>query len=67
MNLSKIDTYLSSLSRSLSLVLEEFYKSIEACGVSAATSKGFNKLEEKFEKCKQEYYEVFYKDIQKKM
>lgn len=45
LNLSKVDTYLSSLSRSLSLVLEEFYKNIEACGVSAVTSKGFDKLE----------------------
>ena len=44
-NLSKVDTYLSSLSRSLSLVLEEFYKTIEACGVSAVTGKGFDKLE----------------------
>lgn len=40
-NLSKVDTYLSSLSRSLSLVLEEFYKNVEACGVSAKTGKGF--------------------------
>lgn len=62
-NLSKIDTYLSSLSRSLSLVLEEFYKQIEACGVSSYTGKGFDKLLTKVEKCKLEYYEVFYAEI----
>jgi len=67
LNLSKVDTYLSSLSRSLSLVLEEFYKNIEACGVSAGTGKGFDKLEAKFEKCKNEYYEVFYVEVQNKL
>ena len=67
LNLAKVDTYLSSLSRSMSLVLEEFYKNIEACGVSAVTSKGFDKLDSKFEACKKEYYEVFYKEIQKKL
>jgi hypothetical protein len=52
-SLSKVDSYLSSLSRSMSLVLEEYYKSnkiyhsynkldIDACGVSAHTSKGFD-------------------------
>lgn len=43
-NLSKVDTYLSSLSRSLSLVLEEYYKNVEACGVSAKTGKGFEHM-----------------------
>ena len=43
-SLSKVDTYLSSLSRSLSLVLEEFYKNIVAYGVSSHTGKGFDIL-----------------------
>lgn len=48
-------------------MLEEFYKNIEACGVSAANGKGFDKLEAKFEKCRIEYQEVFYKEIEKRL
>jgi hypothetical protein len=63
-NLSKVDTYLSSLSRSLSLVLEEFYRNVEACGLSARTGKGFEHLiNEKVPKCRSEYFEVFHKDM----
>jgi len=40
--LSEVDTYLSSLSRSMSLVLEEFYGKIISYGVSAMTGKGFD-------------------------
>lgn len=66
-SLSKVDSYLSSLSRSLSLVLEEFYKNIDACGISAVTGKGFDGLIPKFEKAKQEYYDVFYAELQVKL
>lgn len=66
-NLSKVDTYLSSLSRSLSLVLEEFYKNILACGVSASTGKGFERLNEKIATSKKEYFDVFYAEISKKI
>ncbi len=67
-NLSKVDTYLSSLSRSLSLVLEEFYKNVEACGVSAKTGKGFESMIElKIPKCRNEYFEVFHKELLQKM
>ena len=63
-----MDSYLSSLSRSLSLVLEEFYKNVEACGVSARTGKGFEALiNEKIPKCKEEYYEVFYKEMEQRL
>lgn len=40
--LSKENNYLSSLSRSMSLVLEEFYSNILSIGVSAYTLKGFD-------------------------
>ncbi len=67
-NLSKVDTYLSSLSRSLSLVLEEYYKNVEACGVSAKTGKGFeHMIQVKIPKWRQEYYEVFHQEMQEKL
>lgn len=40
--LSQVDNYLSSLSRSMSLVLEEFYANILSIGVSALKQKGFD-------------------------
>jgi GPN-loop GTPase len=39
--LTKCDNYLASLSRSMSLVLEEFYQQVPSTGVSAVTGKGF--------------------------
>lgn len=63
-SVSKVDTYLSSLSRSLSLVLEEFYKNIDAVGVSALTGEGLDKLVLATDKARQEYYDVFYKEFQ---
>ena len=66
-SLSKVDTYLSSLSRSLSLVLDEFYKNVDACGVSATVGKGFDSLVESFDKSRDEYYSVYYKEIEKRM
>lgn len=66
-SLSKVDNYLSSLSRSLSLVLDEFYKNVDACGVSAQVGKGFDQLIESFSKSRKEYYEVYYKEIEKRM
>lgn len=66
-SLSKVDTYLSSLSRSLSLVLEEFYKNIDACGVSAHTGKGFDSLIASFDKGRTQYYELFYCEVEKRL
>jgi hypothetical protein len=51
----------------LSLVLEEFYKNIDACGVSAYTGKGFEPLIEGFTKSTKEYYEIFYPEIEKRL
>ena len=57
-SLSKVDNYLSSLSRSLSLVLDEFYKNVDACGVSANVGKGFDNLVVTFDKSREEYYNL---------
>ena len=54
--LSLVDTYLSSLSRSMSIVLEEFYANILSYGVSALTKKGFGEdLINKFDEAKKGY------------
>ena len=67
-SLSQVDTYLSSLSRSMSLVLEEFYSHILSIGVSALTQKGFDKeLLDKFDQAKKEYDEIFLPEVQKKL
>ena len=63
-SLGKCNNYLSSLSRSMSLVLEEFYCNILSIGVSSVTKKGFDDgLLEKFAQAKKEYDEVFLPEI----
>lgn len=63
-SLGKCNNYLSSLSRSMSLVLEEFYSNILSVGVSSTTKKGFDDgLLEKFDQAKKEYDEVFLPEI----
>jgi GTPase len=42
--LNKNSDYISSYSRSLCLVLEEFYKTIKLCGVSSQSGEGFDDL-----------------------
>ena len=66
--LSLVDTYLSSLSRSMSLVLEEFYAQILSTGVSALTLKGMDEsFIAKLAEARKEYDEVFLPEIQQKL
>lgn len=53
--LSRETSYVASLSRSMSLAMEEFYKNLRHCGVSAVTGQGC----EDFEKCVREAAEEF--------
>ena len=47
--------FMTSLMSSMSLVLEEFYNNLRACGVSAMTGDGMEVFFEKVEEARQEY------------
>jgi len=66
-DLKKNETYLSSLSRSMSLVLDEFYKDINAVYLSSKTGDGFPDLFKAVEKAREEYYNVFLPDLEKRL
>lgn len=53
------DSYMSSLTRSMSLVLAEFYATIRAVGVSAVSGEGMPKLFEAIQDLTVEYNEVY--------
>ena len=61
--LSRQDNYLSTLSRSMSLVLEEFYNQVPHIGVSSTMGKGFDKIIPTAEQLKQEYFTVFLPEL----
>jgi GTPase SAR1 family protein len=52
-------SFSASFSRSMSLVLEEFYENIPHVGVSAATGQGMSELFTSIEKCRKEYVEEY--------
>ena len=53
------DSYMSSLTRSMSLVLDEFYATIKTVGVSAVSGEGMPKLFEAIKELSKEYDEVY--------
>ena len=59
--------YLGSLSRSLCLALDTFYKDLNYLFVSSITGAGFEELAPKFEKLRLEYFDVYYKDLLEKL
>ena len=63
--LSKEDNYLANLSRSMSLVLDEFYNLVPYCGVSATTGVGLDGLMDKMPGLKKEYFDVFLPELKK--
>lgn len=52
-------SFSSSFSRSLSLVLEEFYENIPSVGLSAATGQGMDAFFRKLNDCRREYEEEY--------
>jgi len=48
-------TYLQALARSMSLALEEFYKNLNNCGVSATTGEGLHEFQEALDLAVEEY------------
>ncbi|CEF66460.1 GPN-loop GTPase 1 [Strongyloides ratti] len=55
----KKSSYMTDLTRSLSLVLDSFYENINAVCVSSKTGEGMEKVLEYIEKCKTEYFETY--------
>ncbi|CAL8469834.1 g9376 [Coccomyxa elongata] len=64
--LQKDTTYAATLSRSLSLVLEEFYENLQSVGVSAATGEGMEEFFQKVQACRAEYEQQYLPELQRR-
>lgn len=59
-------TFASDLSRSMSLVLDEFYKHLRVAGVSAMTGEGMEGLFEQIERSRKEYLAEYLPELNAK-
>lgn len=60
-------TYAASFSRSLSLVLEEFYEKLQAVGVSAVTGEGIDDFMQAVSQCRAEYETEYLPELRRRM
>mmetsp|Transcript_12160 Transcript_12160/g.16967 ORF Transcript_12160/g.16967 Transcript_12160/m.16967 type:complete len:394 (+) Transcript_12160:43-1224(+) len=59
--------YYGSLTRSISLVLDEFYENLQACGVSAATGDGIDDFWSTVDKAAEEFETGYLEDLRNKL
>ncbi len=60
------DSFMIPLTRSMGLVLEEFYNTMRTVGVSSVTGEGIGDLLDAIKEAKEEYFTVFLDSIRKK-
>eukprot|EP00126_Sphaerothecum_destruens_P003427 Sdes_comp17175_c0_seq1m6344 len=63
--LSEETSYISSLSRSMSLVLDEFYQNLRMVGVSAVSGEGMTEFFEAVHLAEEEYYSDYLPELQR--
>ncbi|KAG5183838.1 hypothetical protein JKP88DRAFT_208476 [Tribonema minus] len=61
------ESYMGSLNRSLSLVLDEFYSTLKHVGVSAATGEGIDQLFQSLDAAGDEFIRDYLPDLQARM
>lgn len=65
--LSKDSSYAATLSRSLALVLEKFYRNLNTVGISAVTGQGMDEFFKAVGKCAQEYDETYKPELEQRL
>jgi len=58
------EEYMTSFNRSLSLVMDEFYKNIRRCGISAVSGEGFSGLFAALDQAGEDFYESYHPEME---